>query len=190
MDLLPALETATDDFTRLVRGVTDDAWSAPSPCEGWDVRTVVNHVVAGNLMAARLLDGAAKSAAIAGLFDTDLLGADVEAAVARSGEEQLAAFRRPQALEMTVHHPAGDLPATMVLGFRLGDVLVHGWDVARGSGQVEELDTGAVEALWSSMQPVLPLMAARGVFGAGASGTVPDDAPLQVRLLDAMGRRP
>ena len=190
MDLLTALEKATDDFTRRVRGITPDAWSAPSPCEGWDVRTVVNHVVAGNIMAARLLDGAAKDAAIEGLFSADLLGADATAAVASSGEEQLAAFRRPNALEMTVHHPAGDIPATMLLGFRLGDVVVHGWDVARGSGQSEELDADAVEALWSSMQPVLPMMAARGVFGAGASGTVPDDAPLQVRLLDAMGRRP
>jgi hypothetical protein len=28
------------------------------------------------------------------------------------------------------------------------------------------------------------------VFGAGPSGTVADDAPLQVQLLDLTGRRP
>jgi hypothetical protein len=32
--------------------------------------------------------------------------------------------------------------------------------------------------------------AASGVFGAGSSGNLPDDAPAQLRILDAMGRRP
>lgn len=33
-------------------------------------------------------------------------------------------------------------------------------------------------------------LAATGMFGEGASGTVADDAPLQVRYLDTFGRRP
>ena len=190
MELLPALARATSDFDRLVAGVGDEAWSAPSPCTAWDVRAVVNHVVAGNIMATRLLDGAATADAVSGLLDADLLGDAPEDAVRRTGAEQLAAFTRPGAADMTVHHPAGDLPAALFLMLRLGDVLVHGWDVARGSGQPEHLDEEAAAALWEAAQPVLPLMVQRGIYGEGPSGTVPDDAPVQQRLLDAMGRRP
>ena len=109
MELLPALARATSDFDRLVAGVGDEAWSAPSPCTAWDVRAVVNHVVAGNIMATRLLDGAATADAVSGLLDADLLGDAPEDAVRRTGAEQLAAFTRPGAADMTVHHPAGDL---------------------------------------------------------------------------------
>jgi uncharacterized protein (TIGR03086 family) len=189
VDLPAALDRATSDFDRLVSGISADAWAQPSPCTDWTVRAVVNHVVAGNIMAARLLEGATTADAVSGLLDVDLLGDAAEDVVRRTGADQLAAFARPGAMEMTVHHPAADLPGQVFLILRLGDVLVHGWDVARGSGQSEQLDSDAASALWEAVQPLLPLMVARGIYGEGPSGTVADDAPVQQRLLDAMGRR-
>src|SRR4249920_4064458 len=32
-------------FTERVAGVPDEAWSNPAPCEGWDARDVVRHLV-------------------------------------------------------------------------------------------------------------------------------------------------
>src|SRR5260370_8838595 len=53
-DLLARALDATGD---LVAGVRDDQWDAPTPCTGWNVRDLVNHVVGGNLAFARLPPG-------------------------------------------------------------------------------------------------------------------------------------
>jgi uncharacterized protein (TIGR03083 family) len=46
------------DATRgVIAGVRPGQWAAPTPCQGWDVRALVNHVVAGNLWAAELAAG-------------------------------------------------------------------------------------------------------------------------------------
>ena len=100
------------------------------------------------------------------------------------------AFAQPDIAEHVFQHPAGDMPGAQVLRFRVGDLLVHQWDLARAIGADETLDPGLVQEVWDGISPMVPMMATSGVFGSGPSGTVADDAPLQTRLLDAMGRRP
>ena len=46
------------------------------------------------------------------------------------------------------------------------------------------------KVVWTQLAPMTPFIAQTGVFGAGPSGEVGQDAPLQVRLLDLTGRRP
>jgi uncharacterized protein (TIGR03083 family) len=42
---------------RIVAGIAAEQWSAPSPCVGWSVRDVLNHVVGGmRIFAAELTD--------------------------------------------------------------------------------------------------------------------------------------
>ena len=53
-----------------------------------------------------------------------------------SADAVVAAFRRPGALERTVQVPFGTVPGAVALHLRLTEVLVHGWDVARATGQV------------------------------------------------------
>ena len=43
----------------IVAGMPPDRWCDSTPCAGWDVRALVNHLVAGNLWAAELAAGAA-----------------------------------------------------------------------------------------------------------------------------------
>src|SRR5260370_40835851 len=49
------LARALDATGDLVAGVRDDQWDAPTPCTGWNVRHLVNHVVGGNLAFPSLL---------------------------------------------------------------------------------------------------------------------------------------
>ena len=51
-DVLAARDTPAEQFRRpagifadRVRAVPDDAWSRPSPCDGWTARDVVGHMV-------------------------------------------------------------------------------------------------------------------------------------------------
>jgi hypothetical protein len=83
-----------------------------------------------------------------------------------------------------------DMPEAQLLGFRIGGLTLHAWDLARASGGDEALDSELVEAVWAQLSPMAPFIAETGVFGVGPSGEVGEGAPLQVRLLDLSGRRP
>ncbi len=82
------------------------------------------------------------------------------------------------------------MPAAQLRSLRISDLLVHQWDLARAIGANETLDPDVVQIVWDDISPMAPVIAQLGVFGNGPSGAVPDDAPLQERLLDLLGRRP
>src|SRR5579859_4288923 len=82
----------------VVSRVVGDRWQAATPCAGWDARTLVNHMVSGNLWAAELAAGATIED-VGSRFDGNLLGADPAAAYAESATAAAAAFRGPGGLE-------------------------------------------------------------------------------------------
>ncbi len=184
-----SLERAGDGFASTVRLVGDDQWDLPTPCDGWSVLALVGHVAAGCRMAAALAAGGTRNDAIA-VLGVDHLGDDPVSSIDAALAAQLEAFAQPDIADHVFHHPAGDMPGAQVLQFRIGDLLVHRWDLARAIGADETLDADIVREVWEDITPMIPMMATTGVFGSGPSGTVGDDAPLQTRLLDAMGRRP
>lgn len=183
---MDVLDRAGSEFRRTVAAVPPDAWGNDTPCD-ITVREVVNHVVAGNRFAVRLLAGASAAEATAGL-DGDQLESDPVLAVSTSCESQRAAFAAPR--HPMLHHPSGEITVQTFLRFRLGELVVHAWDVAVGAGLDPSLDPAVVERLWAMVEPHLEEMRGMGTFGDGASGSLPADAPLQTLLLDAFGRRP
>ena len=183
------LARAMDAFDAQLRGIGPDQWSLPTPCPDWDVRQLVNHVVVGGTAALRLLDGATRDEII-GMYGSDGLGDDPLEARRRAAAAERDAFAAPGALERIVHHPAGDVPGATLLGFRTGDNLLHTWDLARAIGGDEALPDDVVVEVWGALEPLAPVIGTLGVFGAGSSGDVGADAPVQTRLLDLSGRRP
>src|SRR5262249_27209545 len=141
-------------------------------------------------MSVALLLGAAASDA-SKLNRADALGSDPIGAFRRSADDLESTFGEDGMLDMeVVHHPAGDIPAAQLLNYRVADYGLHAWDLARASGADENLAPGLVRALWDARAPIAECIQHGGVCGEGASGTVPDDAPLPLRLLDVSGRRP
>lgn len=189
MERFEALDIAAGEFARRLDAVTAAEWEQPSVCADWTVRDLVNHVVAGSKMSAAIALGASRDEAVA-LFHGDHLGDDPRAAFAAAAAEQSDALRTPGVLEATVHHPIGDVTGSQLLGFRIGDLTLHSWDLARTIGADETLDPELVEVVWTSLQPMAPFIGDIGVFGSGPSGDVGEDAPLQTRMLDLTGRRP
>ena len=186
-----SLRRAGDGFTGLVAEVDADQWGLPTPCPDWSVRQLVGHVVASSAMAAALLRGASRNAAIA-LLGVDELGDDPFDAACRILDDQARAFEEvDQNLEeLRCDHPAGPMTARQLLDFRVGDLVVHTWDLAVAIGADTALDPDLVEQVWGAMRPMAPFIGQLGVFGAGPSGRLDDEAPLQARLLDLTGRRP
>ena len=189
MTSIDSVRGAADGFRGIVAQVGDDQWQLPTPCEGWTVRQLVGHVASGCQMVATLADGGTRQDAIA-VLGIDHLGDHPMAAIDVALERQLEALGRPGVDDHVFHHPAGDMPGAQVIRFRIGDLVVHQWDLARAIGTDDTLDPDLVADVWEGIAPMIPMMAASGVFGDGPSGDVADDAPLQLRLLDAMGRRP
>jgi uncharacterized protein (TIGR03086 family) len=189
MDRLDVIDRGGEQFARVLGIVGPEQWSLSTPCEGWDVRELVRHVVGGTIMATRLLEGAGRDEALSEVIEFRL-GDDPLAEFTAAMAAVSAAFREPGALDRTCAHPMGDIPADTLLGFRIGDLTLHSWDLAHAIGADETLDPVLVETVWDEVSPMKDGIAASGMFGAGPSNTVADDAPLQVRLLDLTGRRP
>jgi len=108
----------------------------------------------------------------------------------RTSEER-AGFAATGALGRTIAHPVmGEIPCSQFLGMRVGDALLHSWDLARAISADDQLDPELVAEVWAGMSPMAGFIGKSGFFGSGASGAVGQDASLQTRLLDLSGRRP
>lgn len=184
-----ALWQVSEDFRAVVDQVSPEQMTLPTPCESWNVRELIGHVASGSQSAAAVAGGASRDEAI-GLLNTDFLGSDPVSAIDKALALQHTALDHPDVGERICHHPAGDMPGSQVIGFRIVDLLAHQWDLAQAIGVETILDPDVVQQAWDSLSPMAPVIAQLGIFGAGPSGTVGDDAPLDVRLLDLMGRRP
>ena len=67
-------------------------------------------------------------------------------------------------------------------------MLVHGWDLAKGTGQDSTLDPALVVACIEVLEPQMDLLEASGAFATDVQA--PPDADPQTRLLAMLGRRP
>ena len=134
---LEQLEAALDEFSRLVAGVAEDQWGLATPCPGWDVSRLVAHVIDGNLRFVARFHGEEPAP------ETDLRAGVPIADFAPSAQALMAALRAPGALERTVSLPIGLLPGAVAVDLRLTETLVHGWDLARATGQTPRFSSDA-----------------------------------------------
>lgn len=191
MEAVEALKAANAEFETRLRQVTSQHWDLQTPCPDWDVRGLINHVLLGTRMSNHVLSGMPRDEVISRL-DDDMMAEtdDPVTSFVDLANQMVAGFSGPDGLKGVVEHPAGDFPRAMFCGFRVADGACHAWDLARAIGADETLEAGLVKFAWDDAQPQREMLAATGMFGDSASGSVGDEAPLQTRYLDLMGRRP
>jgi len=183
------LDRAANGFETQLRLVTDAQRTLPTPCPELNVHDLVTHQIRGMRIYTLLLHGATREV-VAREQQSDIGSDDWIEAFGSAYRTMRDAFCAPGVLERTVAHPGmGDIPATMLFDMQLGELAVHGWDLARAIGADETLDPEVVTALWAFAEPLSGILPSTGYFGT-PSGDVPDSAPLQIRLLDLLGRRP
>lgn len=184
-----SLDRAHAEVRRRLESIGADQWVLATPCEGWSVTDLVRHMAVGATMSRQILAGQpwVREAVAEEVSSTDDLKAEWEW---RTAEER-AGFATPGALDGKVTHPVmGDIPCLQFLGMRVGDALLHSWDLARAIGADDELDPELVGQVWATMSPMAGYIGKSGFFGSGPSGEIGEDSPLQTRLLDRSGRRP
>jgi uncharacterized protein (TIGR03086 family) len=183
---LSRFASAMAEFDRRVRAVRPEQWHNPTPCTEWDVRALVNHLVAEQLWAPLLLDGATVED-VGDRFDGDQLGADPVAAWASAAAAAREAFAAPGALRRFVELSYGRRPAEGYCQEMTLDLTVHAWDLARGIQADERLDGELVSDVLAFIEPQVEQLAGTGMFAPPVA--VGDDADSQTRLLALLGRR-
>ncbi len=185
MDVVVLHRRALERFGALVHAIGPDQWTSPTPCAGWDVRSLVAHLVGENRWAVPLLEGST-IAEVGDRFDGDLLGDDPVRAWDDSAGEALAAVARPGAMSDIAHLLFGDFPGHEYAAQLFADGLIHSWDLARAIGADEALDPELVAecARWFADRE--DAYRAAGAIGPRPAGTPPDDAA--AALLAAFGR--
>jgi len=171
---------------RYVAGIGSDQWHVPTPCADYDLRALVTHIVSGNFWVAPLVEGKTIEE-VGDVYDGDVLGADALGAYDASAQQAGAAFNAPGAMETSVAVSYGPVPGAVYAGHRLIDVLIHGWDVAKATGQDATLDPELVAACREVVEPQAGLLKGSGMFGSDVD--VPPGADAQVELLAVLGRR-
>jgi uncharacterized protein (TIGR03086 family) len=118
------------------------------------------------------------------LFRSDVTGRfDSAAARAR------AAWADDGRLAQTVAMPWGPTPGWQLVSYLMVEVLVHGWDLAKATGQATAMpDDLAAAALASVQQWGEETLRMDGMFRAAVA--VPDGAPITDRLVAYLGRTP
>jgi len=182
-DLYVKAMSATRAYLDAVRA---DQWQNATPCTEWNVKDVANHLIGENLWAAELLDGKT-IAQVGNRLDGDLAGNDPAAAYRASVRAATAACTAPGAMQSTCHLSFGDYSGSEYASQLLLDTLIHGWDIARGSGQDTRLDPELVEVCLPIATQLTNQFRDAGVFGENLP--VGPDADAQTRLLAMMGRQ-
>lgn len=134
MTAVEDLARASDAVAELIAHIAPVQWELPTPCTEWDVRRLVNHLVAGNLIFVARLEGGAMPER-----GTDLLGDDPVAAFRESAADLRAAFRPDGVLDRSYPGPLGVITGAETLQIRLYDLLAHGWDLEQATGIAGDL---------------------------------------------------
>lgn len=143
------LRQASDVFQEVVANITPDQLNLPTVNDDWDVRGVINHLVAGNEWMAQSLTSPDPVPRPSGdaIGDRSPLDAYTE-----SADAMFAAFEQPGALGRMIQMPFGDIPAAGLAFIRFGDLLSHAWDVAKATGQSTDISPELCELALAAMR--------------------------------------
>jgi uncharacterized protein (TIGR03086 family) len=186
------LGPAADRLAELVRGVSDDQLDAPTPCPAYTLGDLVDHVggfaQAFTAAAAKSREGSGEDGPSA---DGSRLTDDWRTRIPRDLEALARAWRDPEAWTGMTRAGGVDLPGEVAGLVALDELVVHGWDVARASGQPFECDPASLDAVHDFVAQFSDpgQEAARaGLFGPVVE--VPDSAPELDRVIGLTGRDP
>jgi uncharacterized protein (TIGR03086 family) len=187
MDAPALLSEAVASTGKTVAGVRPNQLGDATPCALWDVHTLLNHVIGVAGAFSHVGEGTPINPPDASVETFE--GDDYVAAYDFATAHLVDAWQRPRVLDTTIVLPIGDVPGTVAASINFVDVLVHGWDLARATGQDAELPSHLAEpALEFSRWLVNDQLRSAGAFGpeivVGANAT-PGDS-----LVAFLGRTP
>jgi uncharacterized protein (TIGR03086 family) len=186
-DPLALLERALDQAGDLIDGVRPDQANLPTPCSSWDVEQLVRHVVRDARFFAARVRGAQPQ------DDGENTALSDQPRAYRAAAADLLAAWSEMGTDRMIQLPFGEVPATWSVEQQLANFAVHGWDIARATGQSTDLDErvglAAIDFGTNNLKAEFRGDEASGkAFGVAID--VPPEAPLYDRLAGVFGRDP
>jgi uncharacterized protein (TIGR03086 family) len=185
------LDPAAREVIRLLDGVRDDQLAVPTPNGGTSVGALLDHflyLTAAFTASARKTVGGNAPPPKA---DADNLPADWRPELATRLRTLAEAWQDPAAWEGTAQAGGVTGPAEQMGLVALDEVVLHGWDLAKATGQPYTVDAASATAVLgfteATAQPGAEAMR-EGLFGPVVA--VAPDAPTFDRALGFAGRDP
>ncbi|MFD5825700.1 TIGR03086 family metal-binding protein [Lentzea sp. NPDC060358] len=180
------LEPAAVRLAEVVRNVGDGDLKAPTPCPGYAVADLLDHV--NGLTHAFTMAARKTPVTGSGTGDAARLPLDFRESVPRRLDELVQAWRSPQAWEGMTAAGGVDLPGEVAAAVALDEIVLHGWDLARATGQDFAVDADLLQVVHGFVSSIGPDDRDGSLFGAVVE--VDSNAPLLDRVLGLSGRDP
>ena len=184
----PALmAAAAAEAARVVAGVPGHPMDAPTPCDDWDLRTLVNHVI---LWTAYSAERRAHGESVAEDLMTRDFTADPGFAQDYSAQidRAVTAWSDPAAWERELGVMGSGTPAADVAAMLIAEMVLHGWDIARATGQEYAGDEAVAANVLATVEAQGELF--RQYQGFAAIVPVEESATVLDRALSLSGRDP
>ncbi|WP_043653180.1 TIGR03086 family metal-binding protein [Nocardia thailandica] len=183
-DLRPELARALDQTGRLIAGTDPAAAGDPTPCDEFDVATLIAHLQAVVRRIGVVIAGEPFDSVPSMRTSVDWAG---EWARGRAATDAVLAVDAN--LDRVVRVPWGEVPARAAIASYIGELVTHGWDLAVATGRRDELDPALADVALPATLTKIPEQRGEGIpFGPVVA--VPDDAPAYDRLIAWSGRNP
>jgi uncharacterized protein (TIGR03086 family) len=184
------LSPATEMLSRVVMDVQDDQLGARTPDGDATVADLLDHIssLSRAFAAAAAKDVAASRPAQPP--DGSRLPPDWRISIPQQLAALAAAWQSDAAWTGMTKAGGIDMPGEVAASVATNEVIVHGWDLAAGTGHDFAADPGLVEVAAAFVEPAVRQNpeGVPGLFGPAVA--VPDDAPPLHRLLGLTGRDP
>ena len=193
MDERDVFILADEALKGVVDQIRDDQWDLVVPTEmtprlpGSPLRKVVNYHAYDDAWVPDVLAGRTIED-VGAAWDGDLLGDHPRLNFASIVETAVLAVRGFDDLDRIVHLTYGDYPAREYLKHITSFRGLRVYDLSRFIGADATMPAALVQGLWDELSPQAEEWRKMGVYGPKVE--VPDDAPLQDRLLGLTGRQP
>lgn len=181
----PACQHTADIITK----ITDDQLSAPTPCAKYSVGDVSHHV--GGLAMAFAASARKDLGPLTGSAptpDAPQLDDDWRTSYPAGLTELGRAWGDPSAWQGMSRIAGMDMPGEAVGLVGLTEVVIHGWDLARATGQTYDVDPDIADAVLVNVAEFAAQGPVEGLFGPAVQ--VADDAPVLDRIIALSGRDP
>ena len=185
MDLLTTYRRSVEAWVLTVSKA--DAWGKPTPCTGWNVRELINHVVGEDRWTAPLVQGQT-IADVGDALEGDLLGDDPKEAARTAAAEAVDTVARKLPDGGSVHLSYGEEDIGEYVRQLVADHLVHGWDLAAATGHDRILDPDVVAETAAWYRDREEMYRSAGAVAARPKSATSRNA--QAELLIAFGRDP
>jgi len=187
VDLHEEMAAAAAADARVVAGVRADQLTAATPCPDWDLHALLNHTI---LWTAFSAERRARDEPLPDeLMNRDFAAEPGFAATyAAQLNRAVLAWSDPLAWERELKVMGSPTPSADVGALLVAEMVLHGWDIARASGQEYPCAGNVVAATAAAVEASAELF--RRYQGFAEPVPVPDSAPAFDRVLAASGRDP